>query len=428
MEPHEQQTALLVDRLSDVETVAAQSPKVHNLLTWCVPHLGLHGVTQVTPCQVCNLRTWSRPMPRNPGHDIVAPSRGAELRHVASLIPRNRRGDIVVGCTVAGRRAQPLHPPRSGASRGGPALGQVEHCASWPGSQGRKSRRGRQVAQIVQAGAGLGGSARPRERGDWCCVAHSHNPLYGLPRPIPIARKLARRKEPTMARHWTCPYCNRDCTIGDNDIRGMSSYTRIAKEYGYNLVSFTIVVCPNPDCRQRVIFASLWPCDSVGNVDYDSDPLFRWNLVPESEARPFPDYIPVQLRNDYAEACLIRGKSPKASATLSRRCLQGIIRDFWGIKKGRLVDEIHALEEKIDPVTWGAIDAVRHVGNIGAHMEKDVNLMIDVEPEEAGLLIELIETLFREWYMARHDRETRMQAIRKMADDKKAAQQKPPDE
>jgi Domain of unknown function (DUF4145) len=31
-----------------------------------------------------------------------------------------------------------------------------------------------------------------------------------------------------------------------------------------------------------------------------------------------------------------------------------------------------ALEEKVDPQTWDAIDSVRKIGNIGAHMEADI--------------------------------------------------------
>jgi hypothetical protein len=98
--------------------------------------------------------------------------------------------------------------------------------------------------------------------------------------------------------------------------------------------------------------------------------------------------------------------------------LQGIIRDFWGIKKSRLIDEIAALEEKVDARTWQAIDSVRHVGNIGAHMEKDVDLIIDVDPEEAALLIWLIETLFEEWYVERHEKELKMQKIIQVAQEK----------
>ncbi len=73
----------------------------------------------------------------------------------------------------------------------------------------------------------------------------------------------------------------------------------------------------------------------------------------------------------------------------------------------------------MDATTWEAINSVRHVGNIGAHMEKDVNLIVDVDEEEAGLLIWLIETLFRDWYITKHEREDRMSAITHMAKTKK---------
>jgi hypothetical protein len=76
-----------------------------------------------------------------------------------------------------------------------------------------------------------------------------------------------------------------------------------------------------------------------------------------------------------------------------------------------LVDEIKDLEGKIDPATWKAIDGVRSVGNIGAHMEKDINLIIDVDPEEATALIGLIEFLLEDWYITRHDREEHMQKV-----------------
>ena len=44
-------------------------------------------------------------------------------------------------------------------------------------------------------------------------------------------------------------------------------------------------------------------------------------------------------------------------------------------------------------------------------MEQDVGVVIDVEPEEAQLLISLIEMLFEDWYVARHEKEQRTQAV-----------------
>jgi hypothetical protein len=141
-----------------------------------------------------------------------------------------------------------------------------------------------------------------------------------------------------------------------------------------------------------------------------------------------PEYIPTALRGDYAEACSIKDLSPKASATLVRRCLQGMIRDFCGVSKGTLGGEIDALRRKLDDgkapegvthASIDAIDAVRSIGAIGAHMEKDIDLIVDVEPGEAQLLIELVETLFAEWYVARHQRNKRFAAIQAVAAAKK---------
>ena len=144
-----------------------------------------------------------------------------------------------------------------------------------------------------------------------------------------------------------------------------------------------------------------------------------WQLIPQSKAQSFPDYIPKTILDDYNETCLIKDLSPKASATLARRCLQGIIRDFWEVTPGKLAKEIEQIKDKVEELTWQAIEGVRSVGNIGAHMEEDVNLIVDIEPNEAELLINLIEILLKDWYIVRHDKATRLEAIVKLAEDKK---------
>ena len=121
------------------------------------------------------------------------------------------------------------------------------------------------------------------------------------------------------------------------------------------------------------------------------------------------------LIQDYQESSRIVSLSPKASATLARRCLQGMIRDFWNISKGTLKLEIDALEDKIDPTTWDAIDSIRKIGNIGAHMEKDINLIVEVDTNEAKALLSLIELLFEEWYIAKHEREMKKKKVLEIA-------------
>ncbi|NHM08332.1 DUF4145 domain-containing protein [Flavobacterium sp. CYK-4] len=212
-----------------------------------------------------------------------------------------------------------------------------------------------------------------------------------------------------------CPYCNTYSTIKDDNFHQSVTYLTIENASKDKSLYNEFIVCPNPDCNKYTLTAYIFDTKYTytGNrYEYvDGKLLKEWNLIPNSQAQVFPDYIPKPLITDYEEACSIKELSPKASATLSRRCLQGMIRDFWKISKPRLVDEINAIEDKVDPLTWKSIDAIRKIGNIGAHMEKDINLIIDVDPNEAQMLIELIELLFNEWYINRFEREERLNKI-----------------
>lgn len=221
---------------------------------------------------------------------------------------------------------------------------------------------------------------------------------------------------------WTCPYCRQVATITDKNTSGDLHTFNQNNLTGNSLGIWTYaVVCPNSSCREFTLEARLYEATFSHGWRTKGDPLATWRLKPQSSAKPFPEYVPGPLRQDYEEACSIANLSPKAAATLARRCLQGMIRDFWGIKKPRLVDEIAELAGKVDGTTWAAIDAVRSIGNIGAHMEKDINLIVDVEPEEAGLLLNLIEVLFEEWYVHRHEREQHMKKVVASAQAKAAA-------
>jgi Domain of unknown function (DUF4145) len=219
---------------------------------------------------------------------------------------------------------------------------------------------------------------------------------------------------------WTCPFCNQNATLTDPNISVTWHNFKNNNKYGALIIVSSVVVYPNSDCKEFSLRVALHEgvSDGVGGRR-PGDVKASWQLVLSSAAKVFPDYIPKAILDDYNEACLIRDLSPKASATLSRRCLQGIIRDFWKVIKPRLVDEIEAIKDKVDPLTWQAIDAVRHIGNIGAHMEKDINLIIDVDPQEAGLFIGLIEMLIKDWYIVKHEREEQLRAIVKLSDDKK---------
>ena len=191
----------------------------------------------------------------------------------------------------------------------------------------------------------------------------------------------------------------------------------------YPTVFISAVICANQKCRKLTLSVALGRMVGKENSRVQK-PIEFWRLVPASAAKPQPDFIPKQIRDDYYEACAIRDLSPKASATVTRRCLQGMIRDFCKISKGRLIDEIKTLRAQVDaghapsgvqPDSVDAIDHVRGIGNIGAHTEADINVIVDVDPDEAQVLIELVEALFEEWYVAAEARKKRLDQIKSIA-------------
>lgn len=114
--------------------------------------------------------------------------------------------------------------------------------------------------------------------------------------------------------------------------------------------------------------------------------------------QPVSMEVPGVFANDYKEACLVIVDSPKASAALSRRCLQNIIREKLGIKKKDLFQEIQEVIDKglLPSDLLESLDAVRNIGNFAAHPIKSQSSgeIVDVEPHEAEWNLDVLEMLF----------------------------------
>lgn len=219
---------------------------------------------------------------------------------------------------------------------------------------------------------------------------------------------------------WTCPHCQRPQVLTNQNRSSEDHIIQIGYLSDWKAFRSTAIACLNEECRKMTLLGSLYPRTGGSHPTILGGPERTWRLIPDSAAKPQPSYIPPAIVQDYEEACRVRDLSPKASATLARRCLQGMIRDFCGISKPTLFKEIAELRNQIDSgsapkgVTHesvDAIDAVRSVGNIGAHMEKDVGLIVDIEPGEAQMLIDLLEMLLDEWYVERDKRTRRLAQI-----------------
>ena len=128
----------------------------------------------------------------------------------------------------------------------------------------------------------------------------------------------------------------------------------------------------------------------------------EWIVYPRGISRaPLHASVPDEFAADYRDACLVLADSPKASAALSRRCLQHLLREKGGVKPSNLNNEIDKAMKDLPSHHADAVDAVRTVGNFAAHPIKSTSTgeVVDVEPGEAEWLLDTLEGLFDHYFV-----------------------------
>ncbi len=162
-----------------------------------------------------------------------------------------------------------------------------------------------------------------------------------------------------------------------------------------------------PDIRANRLIIQL-KCSACGGgalvgSGYDAQNRVRLVLLWPRLERPSraPKDLPHEIRRDYDEARAVLFLSPRASAVLTRRCLQHLIREKLEITKRTLFDEIEEAlaRPELGKATAEALDHVRQIGNWGAHPIKDAtDAVIEVEQEEAVFALDVVEMLFEDLY------------------------------
>lgn len=144
--------------------------------------------------------------------------------------------------------------------------------------------------------------------------------------------------------------------------------------------------CKCPSCEKNIIRLT-------NNCGYSQ--LVRPKSISRS---PLPPEVSSEFAQDYKEACLILADSPKASAALSRRCLQNLLREKAKVKPDNLSKEIEEVinSNKLPTQLTEGIDAVRNIGNFAAHptKSKSTGEIAEVEPGEAEWNLDILEGLF----------------------------------
>ncbi|WP_082533090.1 DUF4145 domain-containing protein [Pelomonas sp. Root1237] len=234
--------------------------------------------------------------------------------------------------------------------------------------------------------------------------------------------------------NWTCSICGHHSTLHDADRHRVSvdlwADTSVGEDDEGFVVFPALVRCPNKKCRQQHLAVSAvygkTGENSSGRTSVIPDysrrvGIGRFTFLPTTTA-PLSGDVPAGVQADYREAHLICELSPKASATLARRALQGMIRDYWGVSKNTLANELKEIETKCDADVYQAMMAVKSVGNIGAHPERDISVIIDIEPGEAKQLLDLVHLLDQEWYVARAHKRARLASMTALGQVKSAEQ------
>jgi len=147
-------------------------------------------------------------------------------------------------------------------------------------------------------------------------------------------------------------------------------------------------------------------------------------IYPSHQSRlPANSVVPKELADDFNEAAKVLPHSAKASAALSRRCLQHLL-NLQGFKNRDLVDAIEKAMATLPSHLSENLDAVRNIGNFAAHPAKNKNTgeIVNVEPHEASWNLDVLESLFDHYYVRPHI----SKAKRKALDEKLTGAGKPP--
>jgi len=138
---------------------------------------------------------------------------------------------------------------------------------------------------------------------------------------------------------------------------------------------------------QKILKAHAW----IHHADFQVKPI-------GSARASLPKEIPEKYAKYFKQSASVLPISPEASAALSRRCLQHLLREEAQVNPSNLSDEIQEVinSGNLPSSLSDSIDAIRNVGNFASHPIKSTNSgeVVDVEPGEAEWTLDVLEELF----------------------------------
>jgi hypothetical protein len=152
-----------------------------------------------------------------------------------------------------------------------------------------------------------------------------------------------------------------------------------------------------PECTKTIVrlcARAAVPPGQFGKIVIEEFLAYPKNI----SSRPLPAEVPDPYKKDFQEAAAVLPLSPKASAALSRRNLQAVLRDKGNTTSKDLFDQIEEVIKRgtLPSHIADGLHAVRNIGNFAAHeiKSKVTGAIQEVEPGEAEWNLDVLEFLF----------------------------------
>ncbi len=194
----------------------------------------------------------------------------------------------------------------------------------------------------------------------------------------------------------TCPHCRVAVRLEAPTV-AQQAYNWILAQSDKETSQLTISRCPN--CLRHLVALDH---AEVNRLTGKPERAVEHLVWPRATARPpVPTPVPAHVAEDYTEAAAVLPLSPKASAALSRRCLQAVLRESAGTKSKDLSGQIDEVLASLPSNIASNLDAIRAVGNFAAHPTKCTHTgdIIEVEPGEAEWNLDVLDALFDFYYV-----------------------------
>lgn len=173
-----------------------------------------------------------------------------------------------------------------------------------------------------------------------------------------------------------------------------------------------------PSCAQKIIW--LFANEKIyyaGGGSALGTEVVRALSWPQSSERPVPIEVPTDIAGDFNKASRVLPISAQASAALTRRCLQQVLKDYGMTKSKDLFDQIDEVitQGHLPPALADQLDAVRVIGNFAAHplKSKNTGTILPVEAHEAEWNLDVLEAVFDHYFVKPAQAQARKAALNK---------------